>query len=118
MKFYVTVGHIQTIFKCFLVLKYLDLEKSDGMGGIHCFEETTRRDNYWLRQAGHRHENDRIRFEIVRTILMMKMLMMMMIMRIVVMMVILAVINQCSRLANKLINFNLQRAINTKGHLT
>ena len=95
---------------CFLVLKYLDLEKSDGMGGIHCFDGSTRRDNYWLRQAGHRHEDDWIRFEIVRTILMIKMLMMIT-MRIVVMMVTLAVINQCSQLANKLINFNLQRAI-------
>ena len=48
-----------------------------GWGGIHCFEGSTRRDNYWLRQAGHRHEDDRIRFEMVRTIMMMKMLMIM-----------------------------------------
>ena len=74
-----------------------------GWGSIHCFEGSTRRDNYWLCQAGHCHEDDRIRFEIVRTILMIKMLMMIT-MRIVVMMVTLAVINQCSQLANKLIN--------------
>ena len=42
----------------------------------------------------------------------------MMIMRFVVLMVIFAVTNRCSQLANKHINLDLQRAIDTKGHLT
>ena len=88
-----------------------------GWGGIHCFEESTRRDNYWLRQAGHRHEDDRIRFEIVRTILMINMLMMIT-MRIVVMDGDFSSHKSMLTVGQQTHKLNLQRAGHTKGHLT
>ena len=55
---------------------------------------------------------------VMKMLMVMMMRTKMMIMRFVVLMVIFAVTNRCSQLANKNINLDLQRAIDTKGHLT